>query len=41
MKDGKSILEVDSIIWREMDVAIDQTQKLEEAIIYSINGNII
>lgn len=41
MKDGRSILEVDSIIWREMDVAIDQTQKLEEAIIYSINGNII
>lgn len=41
MKDGKSILEVDSIIQREMDVAIDQTQKLEEAIIYSINGNII
>lgn len=41
IKDGKSILEVDSIIWREMDVAIDQTQKLEEVIIYSINGNII
>ena len=41
MKDGKSILEVDSITWREMDVVINQTQKLEEAIIYSINGNII
>lgn len=41
IKDGKSILEVDSIIWREMDIVINQTKKLEEAIIYSINGNVI
>lgn len=41
VKGGKSILEVDSIIWREMDTVIDQTTKLEDAIIYSTNTNVI
>ena len=43
VKDGKSILEVDSIVWRDMGQALGgtSTSRLDEAIIYSIHSNII
>lgn len=43
MKDGKSILEVDSIIWRDMEQTLGEASmsRLDEAVIYSIHGNII
>lgn len=41
VKDGKSILEVDSIVWREMGQTLGGTSKLDEAVIYSVHGNII
>lgn len=43
VKDGKSILEVDSIVWRDMGQTLGgtSTSRLDEAIIYSVHGNII
>lgn len=41
VKDGKSILEVDSIMWRDMGYTLDNISRLDEAIIYSVHGNII
>lgn len=43
VKDGKSILEVDSIVWRDMGQTLEgiSTSRLDEAIIYSVHGNII
>lgn len=43
VKDGKSILEVDSIVWRDMGQTLGETStsRLDEAIIYSVHGNII
>lgn len=43
VKDGKSILEVDSIIWRDMDQTIlgSSSQILDDAVIYSTVGNVV
>lgn len=43
VKDGKSILEVDSIVWRDIGQVLSGTSisRLNEAIIYSIHSNII
>lgn len=43
IKDGKSILEVDQIIWRDMTQILDNTNitKLDDYIIHSTNSNII
>lgn len=43
VKDGKSILEVDSLVWRDMGQTLGgtSTSRLDEAIIYSVHGNII
>lgn len=43
VKDGKSILEVDSIVWRDMDQTIfgSSSGYLDDTIIYSTHGNVI
>ncbi len=43
MDNGKSVLEIDSLVWREMDQVLNRFQdsKLDEAVIYSLHGNII
>lgn len=43
VKDGKSVLEVDSIVWRDMDQTIfgSSSGYLDDTIIYSTHGNVI
>ena len=43
MKDGKSILEVDSLVWRDMGQVLGGTSatRLDDVIVYSLHSNVI
>jgi hypothetical protein len=40
VKDGKSILEVDSLVWRDMGQVLGGT-RLDDVIVYSLHSNVI
>lgn len=43
VKDGKSILEVDSLVWRDMGQVLGETSatRLDDVIVYSLHSNVI
>lgn len=43
VKDGKSILEVDSLVWRDMEQVLGETNatRLDDVIVYSLHSNVI
>lgn len=43
VKDGKSILEVDSLVWRDMGQVLEGTSatRLDDVIVYSLHSNVI